>query len=90
MLNGKVVVVTGAARGMGRAYVRALLERGARVVATDRAWAPSGVSSDSEDFLAELNKFIAEPFGRLVHPRLIEWKAEYEMEHLIAVCDVIF
>ena len=54
MLNGKVVVVTGAARGMGRAYVRGFLEQGARVVATDRSWAPSGVSSDSEDFHSEL------------------------------------
>ena len=54
MLKDKVVLVTGAARGMGRAYVRAFLERGARVVATDRSWAPSGVSSDSEYFLNEL------------------------------------
>src|SRR3954471_6719739 len=53
-LNGKVVVVTGAARGMGRAYVRGFLAAGARVVATDRAWAPSGVSSDDEDFRREL------------------------------------
>src|SRR5262245_50383164 len=37
-LKGKVVQVTGAARGMGRAYVRGFLEHGARVVATDRAW----------------------------------------------------
>jgi NAD(P)-dependent dehydrogenase (short-subunit alcohol dehydrogenase family) len=54
-LEGKVVLVTGAARGMGRAYVRGFLERGARVVATDRSWAPSGVSSDDVDFLAELS-----------------------------------
>src|SRR5215831_2976304 len=52
---GKVVLVTGAARGMGRAYVRGFLERGARVVATDRSWAPSGVSSDDVNFLAELS-----------------------------------
>ena len=37
-LDGRVVVVTGAARGMGQAYVRAFLERGARVVGLDRAW----------------------------------------------------
>ena len=55
MLNDKVVLVTGAARGMGRAYVRAFLERGARVIATDRSWAPTGVSSDSENFLSELS-----------------------------------
>jgi NAD(P)-dependent dehydrogenase (short-subunit alcohol dehydrogenase family) len=53
-VEGKVVLVTGAARGMGRAYVRGFLERGARVIATDRAWAPSGVSSDDVDFQSEL------------------------------------
>jgi NAD(P)-dependent dehydrogenase (short-subunit alcohol dehydrogenase family) len=53
-LDGKVVLVTGAARGMGRAYVKGLLEHGALVVATDRSWAPTGVSNDTESFLAEL------------------------------------
>src|SRR5690348_7349197 len=53
-LAGKVVLVTGAARGMGRAYVRGFLEKGARVVAADRSWAPSGVSGDDQDFLREL------------------------------------
>lgn len=54
-LQDKVVLVTGAARGMGRAYVRGLLERGARVIATDRSWAPSSVSSDDVDFLSEVS-----------------------------------
>lgn len=40
-LEGRVVAVTGAARGMGRAYVEGFLTAGARVVATDRSW--SGV-----------------------------------------------
>lgn len=46
----RVVVVTGGARGMGRAYVRAFLSDGAKVVATDRSW------EGAEDFKAELNK----------------------------------
>jgi len=47
-LEGRVVVVTGGARGMGRAFVRGALAAGARAVATDRSWA--GV----DDFRAEL------------------------------------
>jgi NAD(P)-dependent dehydrogenase (short-subunit alcohol dehydrogenase family) len=47
-LEGKVVVITGAARGMGAAYVRGFLEEGAWVVATDRTW------EGSEDFKSEL------------------------------------
>ena len=35
MLDGKVAVVTGAARGIGRATIEVFLEEGARVVATD-------------------------------------------------------
>lgn len=35
MVDGKVVIVTGAARGIGREYVRALAAGGARVVAAD-------------------------------------------------------
>lgn len=48
----KVVVVTGAARGMGRAYVRGFLEKGARVAALDLSWTPTGVSGDRDDTFA--------------------------------------
>jgi NAD(P)-dependent dehydrogenase (short-subunit alcohol dehydrogenase family) len=54
-LEGKVVFITGAARGMGREYVRAFLREGARVVAADLSWAPSGVSNDDTDFAGELS-----------------------------------
>ena len=53
-VSGRVVVVTGGARGMGREYVRGFLEEGAKVVATDMSWAPSGVSGDDFDFLEEI------------------------------------
>jgi NAD(P)-dependent dehydrogenase (short-subunit alcohol dehydrogenase family) len=53
-LAGKVVVITGAARGMGREMTRAFLKEGALVVATDLSWVPTGVSNDDYDFKAEL------------------------------------
>lgn len=49
-----VVLVTGAARGMGREYVRGFLHAGAQVIATDLSWAPTGVSSDDTAFLGEI------------------------------------
>ncbi len=38
LLKDRVVVITGGARGMGRAYTHAFLKAGARVVSTDRSW----------------------------------------------------
>jgi len=46
-LRDRVAVITGGARGMGRAYVRAFLSAGAKVVATDRSW--SGVDEFREE-----------------------------------------
>jgi NAD(P)-dependent dehydrogenase (short-subunit alcohol dehydrogenase family) len=54
-LEGKVVFITGAARGMGREYVRAFLNEGAKVAAADLTWVPSGVSNDDYDFAGELS-----------------------------------
>ena len=53
-VEGKVVLITGAARGMGREHVRGFLEAGARVIAADLSWAPSGVSSDDSSFRDEI------------------------------------
>src|SRR6266566_8136344 len=49
-LEGRVVVVTGGARGMGRAYVEGFLGAKAKVVALDKTWA------GDEDFRVKLTK----------------------------------
>lgn len=54
-LEGKVVAITGAARGMGRAFTRGFLAEGAKVVAMDLSWEPTGFSGDKDTaFLDEL------------------------------------
>jgi len=45
-LTGRVAVVTGAARGIGRATVDVLLERGAQIVASDRSEAVQELATD--------------------------------------------
>jgi NAD(P)-dependent dehydrogenase (short-subunit alcohol dehydrogenase family) len=53
-VEGKVVLITGAARGMGREHVRGFLKAGAKVIAADLSWVPSGVSSDDSSFRDEI------------------------------------
>ena len=48
-LAGRVVAITGAARGMGRAFTRGFLAEGAKVVAMDLSCEPTGFSSDEDD-----------------------------------------
>ena len=46
-ITGKVVAITGAARGMGEQYVRAFLKEGCKVVALDISW--DGVQEFSQE-----------------------------------------
>lgn len=79
-LLGKVVVVTGAARGQGAAEAEALFREGARVIATDVTDAPGcrrlDVTSDREwsELAAELRESYGGVHG-LVNNAGITWRA---------------
>jgi 3alpha(or 20beta)-hydroxysteroid dehydrogenase len=79
-LLGKVVVVTGAARGQGAAEAQALVREGARVIATDVASAGGCRRLDvtSEKDWAELSAELEEAYGQvhgLVNNAGITWRA---------------
>ncbi|WP_062646335.1 SDR family NAD(P)-dependent oxidoreductase [Streptomyces maremycinicus] len=79
-LTGKVVVVTGAARGQGAAEAAALAREGARVVATDARPADGCRRLDvtREDDWAELAALLRESYGEvhgLVNNAGITWRA---------------
>nr|WP_206439544.1 SDR family oxidoreductase [Streptomyces scabichelini] len=79
-LLGKVVVVTGAARGQGAAEAEALTREGARVIATDVTEAPGCRQLDvtDEEHWAELAAELRESYDRvhgLVNNAGITWRA---------------
>ncbi|MFJ5730932.1 SDR family NAD(P)-dependent oxidoreductase [Streptomyces paradoxus] len=82
-LLGKVVVVTGAARGQGAAEAEALSREGARVIATDAARAPGCRRLDvtDEEHWAELAAELRESYGQvhgLVNNAGITWRARLD------------
>ncbi len=64
--EGRVAVVTGAGRGIGRAYALALAERGAAVVVNDLGGSLSGVGGAEDDPAASVVAEIAAAGGRAV------------------------
>jgi len=82
-LLGKVVVVTGAARGQGAAEAESLTREGARVIATDVTEAPGCRRLDvtSEQDWAELAAELGETYGQvhgLVNNAGITWRARLD------------
>ncbi|MEU6180057.1 SDR family NAD(P)-dependent oxidoreductase [Streptomyces coeruleorubidus] len=82
-LLGKVIVVTGAARGQGAAEAEALTREGARVIATDVTDAPGCRRLDvtSEKDWAELAADLEEAYGQvhgLVNNAGVTWRARLD------------
>ncbi|KAJ9626964.1 hypothetical protein H2203_003422 [Taxawa tesnikishii (nom. ined.)] len=76
-LNDKVVLVTGAARGLGLVQAEALLEAGATVYALDRLPEPS------KDFY-RIQKRAAEELGTTLHYRQIDVRDVPQLNEIIA------
>jgi len=57
--NGRVAIVTGAGRGLGRAYARLLAERGARVVVNDLGGSMEGDGTDAAPAAAVAAEIVA-------------------------------
>ncbi len=80
MLDGQVIVVTGAGRGIGRAIAIQLAAAGAKVVVNDLGVSAQGEGSDSSP-AAEVVEEIAELGGEAIanHDSVAEWDSAHEI-----------
>jgi len=80
MLDGKVVIVTGAGRGIGRGIAMALADAGAKVVVNDLG-ASAGGEGDDTSPATEVVEEIAARGGEAVanHSSVAEWDSAHEI-----------
>ena len=85
LLKGKVAIVTGSGRGIGRAEALALAEEGARVVVNDYGVTREGIEPSkepAEEVAAEIKALFSETQGMVD----IDWMVEYPQDkYLITV-----
>ncbi len=80
MLNGKVIVVTGAGRGIGRAIAMMIADRGAKVVVNDLGGSASGEGADTgpaADVVEEITALGGEAVASF--NSVAEWDAAHEI-----------